>query len=61
MVGPAEALPVDDDAIAAQLKVALTSMRLKDAAAAVADALGVAKSRVYAIGLKVKDEHADEE
>ncbi|MGE0056105.1 MAG: 16S rRNA (cytidine(1402)-2'-O)-methyltransferase [Hyphomicrobium sp.] len=61
VVGPAEALPVDDDAIAAQLKVALASMRLKDAAAAVADALGVAKSRVYAIGLKEKDKHADEE
>lgn len=58
LAGPAEAPRVDDEQIAAHLKSVLSSMRLKDAAAAVADALGVAKSRVYAIGLRVKDTDA---
>lgn len=56
VAGPAEAEPASDDAIAARLAVALETMRLKDAAAAVADALGVAKSRVYDLGLKLKNE-----
>ncbi len=61
VAGPAEAAAASDEDIASRLKVALTSMRLKDAAAAVADALGVPKSRVYDIGLKVKDEDGRED
>ena len=55
-VGPPLVLSVGDDEIAARLEVALATMRLKDAAKAVADALGVPKTRVYDIGLKVKSE-----
>lgn len=54
---PGEEIASDEDIIRG-LQQALTGMRLKDAAAAVADALGVPKSRVYALGLKVK---ADQE
>lgn len=54
LVGPAVASPASDEDIARHLAAALETMRLKDAAAAVADALGVAKSRVYAIGLAAK-------
>ena len=56
IAGPAEAAPASDEDITARLAVALESMRLKDAAAAVSDALGVSKSRVYALGLKVKQD-----
>ncbi len=52
--GPPEIGEVSDELIAERLSVALQSMRLKDAAAAVSDALGVAKTRVYDLGLKVK-------
>ena len=55
LVGPATAAEATDDDIAAKLRAALQSMSLKDAAKAVADALGVQKSRVYEIGLKIKD------
>jgi len=56
LVGPSSKPDVGDAEIRARLATALGSMRLKDAAAAVADALGVSKSRVYDIGLKIKDE-----
>lgn len=59
VVGPAEEVAVSDEDITLRLNVALETMRLKDAAAAVADALSVPKSRVYAIGLKVKDNNND--
>lgn len=55
VIGAGEARTVTDDDISARLRVALTTMRLKDAAAAVADALGVPKSRVYALGLRAKE------
>jgi 16S rRNA (cytidine1402-2'-O)-methyltransferase len=55
VVGPATAVEASDEDIAARLDVALQSMSLKDAAKAVSDALGVAKTRVYDIGLKLKD------
>ncbi len=58
LVGPPLALEISDDAITAQLEAALVTMRLKDAANAVADALGVSKSRVYGLGLRVKQEKA---
>ncbi len=55
LAGPASRQEASESEIADALKSALQSMRLKDAAAAVADALGVQKSRVYALGLKIKD------
>ena len=54
VVGPPIAATVSDDDIAEALATALATMTLKDAAKAVADALGVAKSRVYDLGLKLK-------
>ena len=56
VVGPPLIRDVSDEEIATRLSVALQSMRLKDAAKAVADALGVPKTRVYDLGLKVKSE-----
>lgn len=56
LAGPALAEVASDEDILAHLATALESMRLKDAAAAVADALGVPKSRVYALGLKSKEQ-----
>lgn len=55
LVGPAKAVEATDADIAVRLQAALQSMSLKDAAKAVADALGVQKSRVYDLGLKIKD------
>lgn len=54
LIGPPQATEVPDEEIEAKLAAALESMSLKDAAKAVADACGVAKSRVYDIGLKLK-------
>jgi 16S rRNA (cytidine1402-2'-O)-methyltransferase len=54
VIGPPLEREVGDDEITERLEAALQSMRLKDAAKAVADALGVPKTRVYDIGLKVK-------
>ncbi len=54
LCGPPEIGEVSDELIAERLDVALQSMRLKDAAAAVSDSLGVAKTRVYNLGLKAK-------
>lgn len=58
LVGPALHREASDEEIATRLRAALQTMRLKDAAAAVADALGVQKSRVYALGLQVKDQES---
>lgn len=55
VVGPPADADVTDTAIAEQLAMALSTMSLKDAAKAVADALRVPKARVYALGLKIKD------
>ena len=54
IVGPATAIEATDDDIERRLEVALRSMSLKDAAKAVSDALGVAKTRVYDLGLRIK-------
>ena len=54
VVAPPGERVVDDEEIVTRLEVALASMRMKDAASAVADALGVSKSRVYDLGLKLK-------
>lgn len=56
LAGPPQRPPASDEEILERLAVALGSMRLKDAAAAVADALGVSKSRVYDLGLAHKRE-----
>jgi 16S rRNA (cytidine1402-2'-O)-methyltransferase len=55
VIGPAEARAPSDDEIAEKLRAALQTMSLKDAAKAVSDVVGVPKSRVYDLGLKVKD------
>jgi 16S rRNA (cytidine1402-2'-O)-methyltransferase len=57
VVGPAEAQAVSDDAISMRLDEVLGGMSLKDAAKTIAGELGVPKSRVYALGVKAKDEN----
>lgn len=54
VVGPAGAAEIDDAEIELRLHDALATMTLKDAAKAVATALGAPKQRVYALGLKIK-------
>jgi 16S rRNA (cytidine1402-2'-O)-methyltransferase len=56
LVGPPQEAAVTDDAISARLVRALEEMSLRDAAKAVADALGVPKSRVYDLGLRTRKE-----
>ena len=56
IVAPPLAAEVTDEDIAGRLETALQSMSLKDAAKAVADALGVPKTRVYDLGLKAKEQ-----
>ena len=56
LVGPPQEAAVTDDAISARLVPALEEMSLRDAAKAVADALGVPKSRVYDLGLRRRKE-----
>ena len=56
LVGPPQQGEVGDGVIAANLETALASMSLRDAAKAVADALGVPKSRVYDLGLRARKE-----
>jgi len=56
VIGPPAVTEISDAAIAAALTEAMEEMRLKDAAKAVASALGVARNRVYNIGLKLKGE-----
>jgi 16S rRNA (cytidine1402-2'-O)-methyltransferase len=51
VVGPAQPGEVTDEEIATKLDTALREMSLRDAAKAVADALGVPKTRVYDVGL----------
>ncbi len=46
---------VSDDDVRARLAQALETMRLRDAATAVAGALGLPRNRVYQIGLGLKD------
>jgi 16S rRNA (cytidine1402-2'-O)-methyltransferase len=51
---PPPAAAVADSDIAVRLEPLLSEMSLRDAARVVADDLGIAKSRVYDIGLKLK-------
>ena len=53
VVGPPLVREIDDDAIAAELRSARQSLSLRDAARVVADKLGIAKSRVYDLGVKL--------
>ena len=54
LVGPPVFGDVTDEAITTRLTDTLTTMSLRDAAKAVADDLGIAKSRVYDLGLKLR-------
>jgi len=54
MVGPPLPQAVTDEAIAAKLTPMLSVMSLSDAAKAAAEDLGVAKARVYDIGIALK-------
>jgi uncharacterized protein (DUF1499 family) len=45
-----------EDDIAAALRREMATSSLRDAARVVADDLGVARSRVYQIGLRLKDQ-----
>jgi 16S rRNA (cytidine1402-2'-O)-methyltransferase len=56
LVGPAEPQAVSDETISARLDQVLPDMSLKDAAKAIAGERGVPKSRVYALGVKTKDQ-----
>ena len=47
---------VADEVITERLEAALQTLRLKDAAVAVAGALGVPRARVYDLGLQLKGE-----
>lgn len=52
LVGPPQEANITDADIAARLEAALHTMSLRDAAKAVAEALGVPKTRVYDLGLR---------
>jgi 16S rRNA (cytidine1402-2'-O)-methyltransferase len=54
VVGPPVALVISDAAIAARLETLLGEMSLRDAAKAVAEELGVPRTRAYDLGLAVK-------
>lgn len=56
VVGLAAPQAVSDEAIVARLADVLGEMSLKDAAKALAEEFGVPKSRVYALGVKAKDQ-----
>jgi 16S rRNA (cytidine1402-2'-O)-methyltransferase len=54
LVAPAASAEVTDEAILSSLRPLLAEESLRDAAKAVADDLGVAKGRVYDLGLALK-------
>ncbi len=54
LVGPPQQGEVSESDIAVRLAAALEQMSLRDAAKVVADALGVPKSRVYDLGLRLR-------
>lgn len=59
LIGAGDSQAIGDDMIEQKLVVALSSMPLREAAKAIADALGVPKGRVYDIGLRLKREQQD--
>lgn len=54
LVGPSAAVAIDDDMIKARLMEALNDLSLRDAAKQIAADLGVARRRVYDLGLSLK-------
>jgi 16S rRNA (cytidine1402-2'-O)-methyltransferase len=54
LVGPADKVAVDDALIVANLRDALSSLSIRDAAKHVSEVLGVPRSRVYQLALAVK-------
>jgi 16S rRNA (cytidine1402-2'-O)-methyltransferase len=58
IVGPPNASEMTDAAIEDELRRALADMSLRDAVRAVADGRGLSKSRVYEIGLRLKERPA---
>jgi len=56
LVGRAGAVEIADDAIAGALREAMKTMRVKDAATAVAGALGLPRRQVYQIALQLGDD-----
>jgi 16S rRNA (cytidine1402-2'-O)-methyltransferase len=54
VVGPPLAATATDDDIIAQLTVLRETLSLRDASRAIAERLGIAKTRVYDIGVKMK-------
>jgi 16S rRNA (cytidine1402-2'-O)-methyltransferase len=59
LVGPPGRREIADEEIAARLQPMLEQMSLSEAAKAVADMLGVAKSRAYDVGLALKKAHRE--
>lgn len=56
VVGPAGETVVTDDEIGDLLRAKLRDMRLKDASRAIAETLGVPRSRVYDLGIELQQE-----
>jgi len=54
LVGPPVAAEISDEQILAQLEAALVRMSVRDASREVAEALGVPRTRVYDLALKLK-------
>jgi 16S rRNA (cytidine1402-2'-O)-methyltransferase len=54
VIGPPLAATATDDDIIAQLNLLRATMSLRDASRAIAERLGIAKTRVYDIGVKLK-------
>ena len=55
LVGPAAPPVVNDEEITQRLHDALVTMNMKDAVKAVSSELQAPRTRVYALGLKIKD------
>jgi 16S rRNA (cytidine1402-2'-O)-methyltransferase len=56
LVGPPQRVEAADEAIRERLAAALAELSLRDAAQAVAEAMGVPRSRVYDLGLRLRRE-----
>jgi 16S rRNA (cytidine1402-2'-O)-methyltransferase len=56
LVGPPQRAEATDEAIRERLAAALAELSLRDAAHAVAEAMGVPRSRVYDLGLRLRRE-----
>jgi 16S rRNA (cytidine1402-2'-O)-methyltransferase len=56
LVGPPHRPEASDEAILDRLSTALATLSLRDAAQAVAEAMGVSRSRVYDVGLRLRRE-----